>query len=973
MDKFATLEPVRLYNAPAPPSTPSSSKRFSTAAKPVLSSRRVQAPAPFQVIGRLPVDVHILILTFLAVPDIPAYARCSRALGNLARDERVWEARWAAFGLDTARLGPVLDALDDKVKVQNGLSRTHAPPTLAPEAADDDFGDFAAVGAQAGEMGDFVGAFSPATPRFANVPPPAAVAKTGFRAKYVRAHALLKPLLAALDAPPHAVLSSLFPSPAPPLRSQAHTLRLLSRFLSPAVKPLREWEARGAALRAAVDRFEDGLLTAFDVADGKGDEAGMREAAEASWEVWDGAGAEWELGKVWAEKREIFYEQSKWRPLDNFTADEGLDFTAMDEFVVEILGALEEHGSRAVRVFPPDANVLIAFADRLANEVVGEYVTSLLTRAREISNEIFLKASAASFKEAWRMVDVIVKVASAKDPQFPKTKAEDVVYRMFEPNMDEYLDEEVEFVKQSFEMTCRAWEKTLSEHSAAASATPSADTARFLGSHNPAQVKRTVLASFTDVLLLPVTIVPRTVGKAVGAALTTGGSAAVQGIAMLNPQRWGGTGAVGQGPFPFARMGSWNAGAKDGYVRDFEKGGDEALFDVGGDEEDEEVEEKEKVDEKRESTATARSSMTVSTTADSLSTTATSVSADSTKSASHAPPALDNLDLLLSLDTALELIHADRESMKRAETFSGYPGEYGHRVRDTIEEIFVLLLQALGERHIKPGFDGAIQQMRSFQPAEHEETKSVAPLLQFFELVHIGDTMQSMMQVYFDKELAPHIDRHDFLNTVVREKKHFEDVLDDCVAGGLNAATDALMNQVEHIILKLTKPREYYPPEDSPLELGPTEGCREAIKCLQMHCQLLKGSTSKEVLEVFYQEVGIRLIAILQKHLKRQIISLNGGFQVIADLNAYHTFIASLRVASITSEFAYLKMLGHVYVVEDAKDLAQIVRDVTRYGGAYRPEDIYEFIQRRSDWKKIEKTVDKTMYNLSFKEDCVVC
>ena len=30
---------------------------------------------------------------------------------------------------------------------------------------------------------------------------------------------------------------------------------------------------------------------------------------------------------------------------------------------------------------------------------------------------------------------------------------------MFEPNMDEYLDEEVEYVKQSFEMTCRSWEK----------------------------------------------------------------------------------------------------------------------------------------------------------------------------------------------------------------------------------------------------------------------------------------------------------------------------------------------------------------------------------------------------------------------------------------------------------------------------------------------------------------------------------
>ena len=97
---------------------------------------------------------------------------------------------------------------------------------------------------------------------------------------------------------------------------------------------------------------------------------------------------------------------------------------------------------------------------------------------------------------------------------------------------------------------------------------------------------------------------------------------------------------------------------------------------------------------------------------------------------------------------------------------------------------------------------------------------------------------------------------------------------------------------------------------------------------------------------------------ILQKQIKRQIISLNGGFQVIADLNAYHTFISSLKVNSVffifhatpllthvrsqiqslTSDFANLKMLGHVFIVEDAKDLAQIVRDVTRYGGAYRPE-----------------------------------
>ena len=41
--------------------------------------------------------------------------------------------------------------------------------------------------------------------------------------------------------------------------------------------------------------------------------------------------------------------------------------------IAEILAAVEEHGSRAVRVFPPDANVLVSFADRLANEVVSTF------------------------------------------------------------------------------------------------------------------------------------------------------------------------------------------------------------------------------------------------------------------------------------------------------------------------------------------------------------------------------------------------------------------------------------------------------------------------------------------------------------------------------------------------------------------------------------------------------------------------
>ena len=55
--------------------------------------------------------------------------------------------------------------------------------------------------------------------------------------------------------------------------------------------------------------------------------------------------------------------------------------------------------------------------------------------------------------------------------------------------------------------------------------------------------------------------------------------------------------------------------------------------------------------------------------------------------------------------------------------------------------------------------------MRAYQPPALSDSisdpeitaqasTSVAPLVQFFELVHIGDMIQSIVQAYFDKELV---------------------------------------------------------------------------------------------------------------------------------------------------------------------------------------------------------------------------
>ncbi|CDZ96305.1 Exocyst subunit-Sec10p [Phaffia rhodozyma] len=1003
-------------------------------------------------IGPLPETLHLLVISFLPVYELPKLARLSKAFGRLVSEDQAWKARCLDLGLkdDTtestksashssqvsstptrksSKEVPLLTSLSKSRPTQQSISFSAGSAKAAVET-EDEFGDFVDVPIPADPFGisketdlmDFDNisaplpsrasqtggrttgffAFSPAKPNPSSQPSTssslpsssqASERKTPWREIYKTHHtkqlSTLSPLLSSPSSPaPSQILSLLFSSlvdssSGPSSDVQSKVLLTLLQFLSAQIQPMSRWESIRYLILAAADRFDAVCLAGFEGADEREDEAEMKQWAKAGWEVWwevNGRGKdsgrgrtirveEWELGRVWMERMAIFYEGGggKWNPSKNIigppeSSVPRLDFTPMEPFIAHLTSIIVQSGSQATRVFPPPSKVLHTFIDRILGEVVGEqYIQPLLQRARDVGAStgrgLFLRASAGVFAMVEKMVDVILKTGTpeGEDPSsgglINRKEVLSMIFSMFEFNMDEYLDEEMDYIRESMEVICKDWDGKLKiDSSMVLTSKDSPAPTTFLTSENPAQVKRNVLAGFRDVLLLPVTIIPKTASYVVA-----GSSAAMSGLSMLNPNKWTGSGAVTP-------------------LKGSEKVDHGVVFELGEDE-DEHQSEKNAKSTNRLSVPSSISTNNSSLSVNNFPTESSTSSRPTSRSTTPLPPSqtFESLQLLISLDVALELIQTDREALKRVETFQEYPGRMGSRVKETIEEVFILLLQALSDRHIAPGFKIATEQMKTYKPGDHEDNKSVAPLLQFFELVHIGDTVQSMVQVYFDKEMAPHIDRTDFLNGVVREKKRFENVLDEAVASGLNAGIEVLMNQAEHIIISRTGPREYYPEEGAEMDLGPTKGCKEAIASLQMHCDLLKGSTSKDVLEVFFQEVGIRLQNILQKHLKRQIISLNGGFQIIADLNAYHAFVASLKQQWVTEDFSNLKMVGHVFIVEDAKDLAQIVRDVTRYGGSFRPEDVYEFIQRRADWKQIEKTVDNAMYSLSLKEDCVIC
>lgn len=109
----------------------------------------------------------------------------------------------------------------------------------------------------------------------------------------------------------------------------------------------------------------------------------------------------------------------------------------------------------------------------------------------------------------------------------------------------------------------------------------------------------------------------------------------------------------------------------------------------------------------------------------------------------------------------------------------------------------------------------------------------------------------------------------------------------------------------------------------------------------------------------------------LLKNLKGLIVSISGGFQVIADLNLYTSFVSSLKVPNVQPYFTALKMAANVFIIDSPKDLGLMARDLDRYEGTLRIEDIMEMVKCRTDWKRIEREVEKEVFGFKG-EDCIV-
>ncbi|KAH3899757.1 Rcy1p SCDLUD_004045 [Saccharomycodes ludwigii] len=355
---------------------------------------------------------------------------------------------------------------------------------------------------------------------------------------------------------------------------------------------------------------------------------------------------------------------------------------------------------------------------------------------------------------------------------------------------------------------------------------------------------------------------------------------------------------------------------------------------------------------------------------------------------------LQNIKLLVSLDLCMNVLSLAKDDIDNICTFLGFEN-IKLELKVHCQAIFKIMIDEINEKHIKPAYIRALNLLNEYDPddtIEKQEPVSVRgqqltvvePLVKFTELMNIGDIILQMISIFYKNELVRKkiIDKNkDFLNDVVYKKKSFETLVDDFVADGLNTGINKLISEIEFAFNTLQMADDFNPPKTSfattptsTRDLKPTKCAITVVEMLFHHCFLLNGVTDKGTTDVYQQEIGERFFQQVVKNIKKNLISVDGAVYLICDLNYYYDFICyKLKQKQIVKLFTGLKSVGQLFLIDgkDSKELGRMICDVGKFNGIFSQEEVYELIQRRADWYRVKKNVERIMYGLGFGE-CII-
>ena len=670
------------------------------------------------------------------------------------------------------------------------------------------------------------------------------------------------------------------------------------------------WQQREEKLHAMTGIFESAVLREFEQGYEFWDVDGRMKKYAHVLDVLNGGNASIEL---FIQKHPIFSDREVLaNSMDciNQAAADSVSMEPSRQFFEVLARKVNEQAAIVERIFPRPGRIFWGFVDKVREDIIMEYTTPLFDETHERSLLSYLKAVSGVFEQAQQFFRTLAPPKGTTETL--EDKVREMCLKIFEPHLDLYLQEELDcFIRQA-ESEVGSWEKQLSAQDASAESF-------YMAGFNRQADKKDFLSSFKKVIMMPVTVLPTSLGLPISSPF---GATKPSAPASANGLTLQANSAQASRPQSPGVLGN-----------SVERKGSPLPDNAPTDE------------------LAAKAALMTS--------------------------RLEGIKSLFSIEVALNLVHAAKSSLGRASVFIWLGGQVGGEAREQCESIFVNLLRILSSRHVKPGFEKAVDHLSHYNPREvsDHDQKGVAPLVTFIELVNVGDLISQMIDVFYEQQMAgPKIaDRNDFLDPSGLAKKKFEQMLDESVAAGLNKGIDVLMDEVEYLCATTQPPTDYNPePAASEkgaadvADIGPTQTAKRVTDLVSSHTRMLVGSTEKTMLDVFNGEVGLRLFTAVCKHLKRQRISTDGAIKLIADMNLYFGYIRTLKNNDLLAYFKALRELSQIYLIapNHAKEMATIIADGDRFGGIFRAEEVYEFAERRADWYQVRKDVERAMYGL---------
>jgi recyclin-1 len=626
------------------------------------------------------------------------------------------------------------------------------------------------------------------------------------RQEYGRVHAALAPLYNDIVTSGGSTDSLVFKRYSDP-ESQAKMLAQILKFANGDTSDGRAH--REMRLQDAIDLFETAAIrefrNAYEASDFNGE---MRKYAHVLWYLNGGQSAV----ELFLHHNHIITRKSELGKVSDCIDSETLEVKVehTQAFFTRFGVAYNEEIEAINGAFPTDLDVALPFLDKASVDVLSPFLTSLFDELHRSNIESYLKAVSGTFAQCLNILsDLKIPLASSVSKGNTITRA---MTQIFEPHLDLYLAEELDFFRKGCDATVDDWDRQLSEQAAS--------TESFIMSNvNRQAAKNDFLTSFKKVLMMPVTILP--LPSFSNKSQKDGGDGSEAENATSHNKKTARFSTVSPPvPAPLSEAPSNELAAKAALMNS----------------------------------------------------------------------RLEGIKSLFSIEVALGLVHAAKTSLERTVQFVQLGGGWGNTAKQQCEGIFISLLEILGHRHVIRGMTKAVDHLSNYRPREQgeRETNGVEPLVTFLELVNVGDLILQMMDVFYEQELigAKLIDRSDFLDPAAKGKKKFEQKLDECVASGLNKGIDVLMEEVDYILATKQLTTDYDPEADIDSgrkvpDIGVSDAAIGVIDVVSSHTSMLIGSTDKSTLDVFNQEVGLRLFAAICKHLKRQRISVDGSLKLI--------------------------------------------------------------------------------------------